>query len=72
MDSEVQEIVKDCVEPEDEDGFTPYVRKYIFFLSLLSAYSLSLRFSHKTETRDPLSCDISGPSQRQHALVPAL
>lgn len=24
-DSEVQEIVKDCVEPEDEDGFTPYV-----------------------------------------------
>lgn len=38
-DTEVQDFVKDCVEPEDEDGFTPYVRKYSF-LWLPSACSL--------------------------------
>ena len=31
-DTEVQDFVKDCVEPEDEDGFTPYVRKYHFII----------------------------------------
>jgi hypothetical protein len=31
-DTEVQDFVKDCVEPEDEDGFTPYIRKYSLFI----------------------------------------
>ena len=49
-DTEVQDFVKDCVEPEDEDGFTPYVRKY-HFLSLPSAWSPISRSRHQTETR---------------------
>lgn len=27
-DKEVEDIIKDCSEPEDEDGFVPYVRKF--------------------------------------------
>lgn len=27
-DAEVEEVLKDCMDPEDEDGFIPYTRKY--------------------------------------------
>lgn len=26
-DAEVDEVAKDCMDPEDEDGMVPYVRK---------------------------------------------
>lgn len=26
-DEELDEVVKDCMDPEDEDGMIPYVRK---------------------------------------------
>lgn len=27
-DAEANEVLKDCLDPEDEDGMIPYVRKY--------------------------------------------
>lgn len=27
-DGECEEVVKDCMDPEDDDGFIPYARKY--------------------------------------------
>lgn len=27
-DNEVAEVVKDCMDPEDDDGMIPYARKY--------------------------------------------
>lgn len=27
-DPEVEEVLKDCMDPEDDDGFIPYARKY--------------------------------------------
>lgn len=30
-DAELDEVVKDCMDPEDEDGMIPYVREYSIF-----------------------------------------
>ena len=30
-EAEVDEVSKDCMDPEDEDGMVPYVRKYSNF-----------------------------------------
>lgn len=27
-DTEVDEVLKDCLDPEDDDGMVPYVREY--------------------------------------------
>lgn len=27
-DAQVDELVKDCMDPEDDDGMIPYARKY--------------------------------------------
>lgn len=27
-DAECDEVIKDCMDPEDDDGFIPYARKY--------------------------------------------
>lgn len=29
-DSECDEVLKDCMDPEDDDGQIPYARKYLF------------------------------------------
>lgn len=29
-DAEVEEVLKDCMDPEDDEGFIPYDRKYRF------------------------------------------
>jgi len=31
-DAECETVLKDCMDPEDEDGFIPYARKYRFVL----------------------------------------
>lgn len=31
-DTEVAEVTKDCMDPEDDDGMIPYARKYFSFL----------------------------------------
>lgn len=30
-ESEVNEVLGDCLDPEDEDGFVNYARKYTWF-----------------------------------------
>lgn len=34
-DAELDEVVKDCMDPEDEDGMIPYVRKYSNFYHII-------------------------------------
>lgn len=33
-EKETEEILKDCLDPEDDDGMIPYVRKYLTDYSL--------------------------------------
>ena len=35
---EVDILIKECCDPEDDDGFIPYERKYIIQLSKLNYY----------------------------------
>jgi len=35
-DAECEEVLKDCMDPEDDDGFIPYARKYRFVLGRVS------------------------------------
>lgn len=30
-EAEVDELLEDCVDPEDDEGMIPYVRKYLYF-----------------------------------------
>lgn len=32
-DVECDEVIRDCMDPEDDDGFIPYARKYRFVLN---------------------------------------
>jgi len=34
-EAEVDEVTKDCLDPEDEDGMIPYVRKYVYGTSII-------------------------------------
>lgn len=35
-ESQVEEVFRDCLDPEDEDGFIPYNRKFVFYYTLNS------------------------------------
>ncbi|KYN37901.1 Myosin light chain alkali [Trachymyrmex septentrionalis] len=35
-DEECDTVIKDCMDPEDDDGFIPYARKYHFILGRVS------------------------------------
>lgn len=39
-DNEVAEVVKDCMDPEDDDGMIPYARKYLLFVCFVKYYIL--------------------------------
>lgn len=34
-DNEVNEVVKDCMDPEDDDGMIPYARKYYYTVCVI-------------------------------------
>lgn len=44
-EAEVDEVAKDCMDPEDEDGMIPYVRKYIFKGTFFKMFTLTLFFA---------------------------
>lgn len=40
-DAETEEILADCMDKEDEDGFVPYERKYLFTMNFIIIRSLN-------------------------------
>lgn len=44
-DAETEELLKDCMEPEDDDGFTPYERKLHFIR--IKCWEIFVAHSHR-------------------------
>lgn len=40
-DFQVDEVLADCMDKEDEEGFIPYERKYNFFQTILKIFQFA-------------------------------